>query len=309
MRQEARNPGCLGRNVVKCPQCREPIDLQENDSAECAVKLGQFLNENLAGGAGPSSKVGPAGHPPVAGPPGSVDVVWSYVKALVRRHSLVMAIGGMAALLVVLDTLWFHTGTVTLGALMGGVIAVAAWKSEVTRHVPSAARRAELEYKVAIGLVVLLGLRLAWFCRVETSAIVDAKDLASVAPVLELLPKWGAILAVILLAMVVLGAALASLALVQRFSIYHVLSGGLVLLSLGYGVADVVAWQMVGIGVRQFARQQLEPPPPVEVVSPAKPAVTATGTATATKGAAPDGAGRQCNGQEWSRHGRSTGRD
>ena len=213
-------------------------------------------------------------------------------------------------LLVVLDTLWFHTGTVTLGALMGGVIAVAAWKSEVTRHVPSAARRARnSNHQVAIGLVVLLGLRLAWFCRVETSAIVDAKDLASVAQVLELLPKWGAILAVILLAMVVLGAALASLALVQRFSIYHVLSGGLVLLSLGYGVADVVAWQMVGIGVAQFARQQLEPPPPVEVRYHRETGRHCHWHGHRHQGCRAHGAGRQCNGQEWSRHGRSTGRD
>ena len=49
-------PDAWARNVVKCPQCREPINLQEHDSAECAVKLGQFLNENLAGGGGPGGK-------------------------------------------------------------------------------------------------------------------------------------------------------------------------------------------------------------------------------------------------------------
>ena len=162
----------------------------------------------------------------------------------------------------------------------------AAWKSEATRHVPSAARRAEIEYKVAIGLVVLVGLRMAWFCYSEISKIVAAEDVAAVAPALELLPKWGAILAVLLVAAVVMGAALGSLALVQRSSIYHVLSGGLVLLSLGYGVAEIVAQQTVGVGVGQFVRQQLEPPPAGAVASGANSGVNAP---TATIGSPPRG--------------------
>ena len=57
-------PDAWAHNVVKCPQCREPINLQEHDSAECAVKLGQFLNENLTGGDGAGGKFGLSGRPP-----------------------------------------------------------------------------------------------------------------------------------------------------------------------------------------------------------------------------------------------------
>jgi hypothetical protein len=269
-------PDAWAHNVVKCPQCREPIDLQEHDSAECVVKLGQFLNENLATVSAPGDKTGPGGRPPaLPGTPSPAEIAWKHVKRFVERHTLVVGTGGGAVLLILLDTFWFHTGTVTAGALAGGVAAVAAWKSEMRSRLPSAAQRAEIEYKVAIGLVALLGLRMAWFGYREISTILAADDLAAVAPVFGLLPKWGAILAVVLVAAVPLGVAFGSLPLVQRFSIYHVLSAGLVLLSLGYGVADVVAQQTVGVGVGQFVRKQVDSSQDGKPVWAGKPAASA----------------------------------
>ncbi|HEX4142953.1 MAG TPA: hypothetical protein VHY91_05345 [Pirellulales bacterium] len=253
-------PDAWAHNVVKCPQCREPIDMQEHDSAECVVKLGQFLNDNLGGSGAPGDKSRPTARPPgPPTPPSPLDIAWRQVHAFVRRHSLIVAIGGVAFLLIVLDTVWIHSGTVTAGALAGGIAAVAAWKSEMRSRLPSSSARSEIEYKVAIGLIALLGLRLAWFCYSEISAIVAADNLADVAPAFALLPKWGAILAVILVAAVPIGAALGSLPLVQRFSIYHVLSAGLVLVSLGYGVIEVVSQQVAGAGISQFVRKQFAP--------------------------------------------------
>ncbi len=293
-------PDASARNVVKCPQCRGPIDLREHESAASALKLGQFLHENLAGGAEPSGKLNPPGRSGPPRPPHRPHGPGNSVKVFLQRHALVVTFAGLAVLLVVLDFTWFHTVTVTVGAVVGGIAAAAAWRSDETCHVPSAARRAETEYKVALFLVGLLALRLAWFCCVETSVIVAAKNVGSVAPALELLPKWAAILVVFLVAAVVFGAALGSLALVQRSSIYHVLSGGLVLLSLGYGVAEVIARQNVGVGVSEFVRQQLEPPPAVEGASGAKPIAGATVTEAAAQarqpGDAPAGTGLAANG-------------
>ncbi|HTU24825.1 MAG TPA: hypothetical protein VMF30_05480, partial [Pirellulales bacterium] len=82
-----------------------------------------------------------------------------------------------------------------------------------------------------------------------------------VSPALALLPKWGAIVVVLLVAAVPVGAALGSLPLVQTFSIYHVLSAGMVLLSFGYGTAEVVSQETMGVGISQLVREKVEPPP------------------------------------------------
>ena len=120
-------PDAWAHNVVKCPQCRQPIDLQDRDSAECAVKLGQFLNENLGGEAGPKGKGGLPGRPPAPpGPPSPVTIAWAFVEAFVKRHRLVVAIAGTALLLILLDGIWLHTGGITVASLAGGVIAVGA---------------------------------------------------------------------------------------------------------------------------------------------------------------------------------------
>ena len=117
-------PDAWAHNVVKCPQCREPIDLQERDSAECAVKLGQFLNENLGGDTGAGRQAG-AGRPTACASGSSITAgsLGDKCKRFVKRHRLVVAIAGAAVLLILLDAVWLHTGTVTVAALAGGLLA------------------------------------------------------------------------------------------------------------------------------------------------------------------------------------------
>ncbi len=186
-------PDAWARNVVKCPQCREPIDLSEADSAEYTVKLGQFLDENLKGGQrGAGEKKTRPGLPPhPMKPTGPVGIALAHVSAFSQRHSLVMTTSVMSVLLIVLDATVFHTGIVTMGAIGAAVAAAAAWQAEVTSHLPSAAKRGEIEYKVALGLLALLALRLAWFCYREISTIAAAEDMSKLAPGLRDAAKMG----------------------------------------------------------------------------------------------------------------------
>jgi hypothetical protein len=271
-------PDAWARNVVRCPQCREAIDLSEADSAEYTVKLGQFLDENLkAGQRAAGEKTKPGFRPLPQKPTGPVGIAMAYVSDFSQRHSFVMATSVGSLLLILLDATVFHTGIVTMGAIGAAVAAAAAWQSEVTSHLPSAAKRGEVEFKVALGLLALLALRLAWFCYSEISTIAGAEDMSKLAPAFALLPKWGAITVVLVAAAIPLGAAACSMLLVERFGIYHVLSLGLAIVALGYGLADVTAQQMAGMGIDKLAHQQLTIPPPVVAVVPGPGTTAGTG--------------------------------
>ncbi|HTU27148.1 MAG TPA: hypothetical protein VMF30_17205, partial [Pirellulales bacterium] len=177
-------PDAWAHNVVKCPQCRQPIDMEERDSAECAVKLGQFLNENLGADEAAGTKKGPAKRSSSSGShqPSPFDLAWAQVQAFAQRHRMVVGCAAGALALIMLDATWLHTGTLTAGAIAGVFAAAAAWNSEMRSRLPTAARRAEIEYKVALGLIALLGLRLAYFAYSEIMAIVSAENLETVSP-------------------------------------------------------------------------------------------------------------------------------
>ncbi len=77
----------------------------------------------------------------------------------------------------------------------------------------------------------------------------------------------------------------------ERFSIYHVLSLGLAIISLGYGLADVTAQQTAGMGIDKFAHQQLTIPPPVVAAVPGPGGAAGPGSTDPNQPASPDAAG------------------